>query len=153
MAAAARRGRGTRRTRAGPPGRARRGDRDGLGPQGRHARGPRAGRVVAGGRGAGQTARRPAGPGALGPPGGPVTTPVTIVGGFLGSGKTTLLRRALLGPGTAVIVNEFGAVGIDHRLLYAAEEQTVLVGGGCACCAKRPDLARALAALLDADER
>jgi G3E family GTPase len=84
-----------------------------------------------------------------------VTIPVTVVAGFLGSGKTTLLRRAFLAgrPGTAVIVNEFGAVGIDHRLLYSTEQETVLVGGGCACCAKRPDLARALASLLDAPER
>lgn len=80
--------------------------------------------------------------------------PVDVVSGFLGSGKTSLLRRELTGaPGTAVIVNEFGAVGLDHRLLRACEERVELVGGGCACCTKREDLVFTLRELLDERDR
>lgn len=80
--------------------------------------------------------------------------PVVVLSGFLGSGKTTLLRRALRGdPRTAVIVNEFGEVSLDHRLLLASEEHVELVGGGCACCARRDDLVRALRGLLDDRDR
>ncbi len=80
--------------------------------------------------------------------------PVLIVGGFLGSGKTSLLRRMLTGaPHTAVIVNEFGAVGLDHDLLRACEERVDLVGGGCACCTKREDFVRMLRELLDDRDR
>lgn len=80
--------------------------------------------------------------------------PVLVVGGFLGSGKTSLLRHVLDGAAdTAVIVNEFGAVGLDHQLLRACEERVELLGGGCACCTRRADLVRALRDLLDAHER
>lgn len=80
--------------------------------------------------------------------------PVLIVGGFLGSGKTSLLRQMLTGDDdTAVIVNEFGAVGLDHELLRACEERVELVGGGCACCTRRADLVSALRELLDARDR
>ena len=80
--------------------------------------------------------------------------PIVIVGGFLGSGKTSLLRRMLSGAvDTAVIVNEFGAVGLDHELLRACEERVELVGGGCACCTRRADLVRVLRELLDARDR
>jgi G3E family GTPase len=80
--------------------------------------------------------------------------PVLVVGGFLGSGKTSLLRKMLDGaPDTAVIVNEFGAVGLDHELLRACEERVELVGGGCACCTRREDLVRVLRELLDARDR
>jgi G3E family GTPase len=80
--------------------------------------------------------------------------PVTVVGGFLGSGKTSLLRRMLTGAAdTAVVVNEFGAVGLDHQLLRASEERVELVGGGCACCARREDLVQALRGLLDDHDR
>jgi G3E family GTPase len=80
--------------------------------------------------------------------------PVTIVSGFLGSGKTSLLRHMLTGaPDTAVIVNEFGAVGLDHQLLRACEERVELIGGGCACCSRREDLVQMLAELLDARDR
>jgi G3E family GTPase len=75
--------------------------------------------------------------------------PVTIVGGFLGSGKTSYLREALAGAADiAVIVNEFGAVGLDHHLLLATRERVELVGGGCACCVRRADLVAALRRLL-----
>jgi G3E family GTPase len=79
--------------------------------------------------------------------------PVLVVGGFLGSGKTSLLRHLLAGAAdTAVIVNEFGAVGLDHQLLRACEERVELLGGGCACCTRRADLVRALRDLLDAHD-
>jgi G3E family GTPase len=80
--------------------------------------------------------------------------PVLVVGGFLGSGKTSLLRHVLAGAAdTAVIVNEFGAVGLDHQLLRACEERVELLGSGCACCTRRADLVRALRDLLDAHDR
>lgn len=81
--------------------------------------------------------------------------PVTVLTGFLGSGKTTLLNRLLQLPdlrGTAVIVNEFGAVGIDHDLVAATHEDTVLLANGCLCCAVRGDLVQALARLLQRPE-
>jgi G3E family GTPase len=70
-------------------------------------------------------------------------TPVTVVTGFLGAGKTTLLRHFLASPqgaGTAVIVNEFGAVGIDDALVRGSADETVLLGNGCLCCIARSDL-------------
>jgi G3E family GTPase len=80
--------------------------------------------------------------------------PVLVVGGFLGSGKTSLLRHLLTGASdAAVIVNEFGAVGLDHQLLRACEEQVELLGGGCVCCTRRADLVSALRELLDARDR
>src|SRR5207248_6729583 len=84
------------------------------------------------------------------------TRPITIVTGFLGSGKTTLLRRLLASPGmhdTAVLVNEFGEVGLDHHLVQRLDEQTILLGNGCVCCTVRHDLVQALTALLDRDQR
>jgi len=79
---------------------------------------------------------------------------VWVLSGFLGSGKTTLLREQLTGDrGTAVIVNEFGAIGIDHHLLRSCEERVELLSGGCACCGRRADLVEVLRALLDDHER
>jgi G3E family GTPase len=81
---------------------------------------------------------------------------VTVVTGFLGSGKTTLLARALGTPGmanTAVLVNEFGRVGLDHHLLRRADERTVLLEHGCVCCTTRDDLVEALIGLLDEEDR
>ena len=77
--------------------------------------------------------------------------PVIVVTGFLGAGKTTLLRHFLgtpEGAGTAIIVNEFGAVGIDDTLLRASSDKTVLLGNGCLCCVTRSDLQLALRALV-----
>src|SRR5436190_8977109 len=77
--------------------------------------------------------------------------PVTIVTGFLGAGKTTLVRRFLTSPegrGTAVIVNEFGAVGIDDALVRSSADETVLLGNGCLCCNTRSDLQVALRRLV-----
>lgn len=81
---------------------------------------------------------------------------ITILTGFLGSGKTTLLARALADPSmrnTAVLVNEFGEVGIDHHLLRRTEERTILLGNGCVCCSTREDLVGALLELLDQEDR
>ena len=73
--------------------------------------------------------------------------PVTVVTGFLGAGKTTLVRRFLATPegaGTAVVVNEFGSVGIDDALLRASSDDVTLLGNGCLCCNTRSDLQNAL---------
>ena len=73
--------------------------------------------------------------------------PVTVLTGFLGSGKTTLLARLLRDPGlarTAVIVNEFGEIGIDHDLVAASDEDLLLLATGCLCCRVRGDLVRTL---------
>jgi G3E family GTPase len=77
--------------------------------------------------------------------------PLTIVTGFLGSGKTTLIRHLLGHPraaNAALIVNEFGEVGIDHHLFRKTEERITLLRDGCACCARRDDLVVALKELL-----
>ena len=82
--------------------------------------------------------------------------PVTVVTGFLGAGKTTLIRCFLQSPeghGTAVIVNEFGAVGIDDALVRDSAEETVLLGDGCLCCITRTDLQIALRRLVFDRER
>jgi len=82
--------------------------------------------------------------------------PVLIVSGFLGSGKTTLLRRFLQHPlagEVAIIVNEFGEVGIDHHLIRKTDERTVLLDHGCVCCSMRSDLAHALRELLSKRDR
>jgi G3E family GTPase len=71
--------------------------------------------------------------------------PVSVITGFLGSGKTTLLANLLRDPAlarTAVIVNEFGAVGLDHLLVEASDEEIILLEGGCVCCKVRGDLVR-----------
>src|SRR5437588_6837767 len=63
--------------------------------------------------------------------------PVSGLTGFLGAGKTTLLRRFLgtpEGEGTAVVINEFGSVGIDDALLRASSDDVTLLGNGCLCC-------------------
>ncbi len=82
--------------------------------------------------------------------------PIIIVTGFLGSGKTTLLRRFLRSPAmqhTAVLVNEFGEIGLDHHLVQRLDEQTILLGHGCVCCTVRHDLVRALTDLLERHQR
>ncbi len=82
--------------------------------------------------------------------------PVTVVTGFLGAGKTTLLRRFLTTPegqGTAVVVNEFGATGIDDALVRESADETVLLGNGCLCCITRTDLQVALRRMLIERER
>jgi len=69
--------------------------------------------------------------------------PITLVTGFLGSGKTTLIAQLLTQPGlagTLVVVNEFGEVGIDHDLLEASSDDTILLANGCLCCTIRGNL-------------
>jgi G3E family GTPase len=78
--------------------------------------------------------------------------PVTLLTGFLGSGKTTLLRRALAAPSfsdTAVIVNEIGAIAIDHYLVDFVEGGVLELPGGCLCCMMREDLAQSLRNLIE----
>jgi len=82
--------------------------------------------------------------------------PVTVITGFLGAGKTTLLERFLAAPegqGTAVVVNEFGATGIDDALIRASADETVLLGNGCLCCITRSDLQQALRRMVVERER
>jgi G3E family GTPase len=81
---------------------------------------------------------------------------VIILTGFLGSGKTTLLNRILTaehGRQIAVIVNEFGAVGIDHHLLLSSNQEVVQMSNGCICCTVRGDLVRSFFQLLDHREK
>ncbi|MFM0006907.1 GTP-binding protein [Paraburkholderia dipogonis] len=77
--------------------------------------------------------------------------PVTVLTGFLGAGKTTLLNRILReqhGRRYAVIVNEFGAIGIDGGLVVGAEDEVIELNNGCVCCKVRGDLIRVVAALV-----
>src|SRR6516164_4443357 len=72
-----------------------------------------------------------------------VLIPVTLLTGFLGSGKTTVLNHVLKQPemaATAVIVNEFGEIGLDHLLVERANEDVVLLNSGCLCCTVRGDI-------------
>ncbi|MEM7172041.1 MAG: GTP-binding protein [Pseudomonadota bacterium] len=73
--------------------------------------------------------------------------PISVLTGFLGSGKTTLLSALLSHPDmeeTAVIVNEFGEIGLDHLLVEKVSEDTVLLNSGCLCCTVRNDLVQGL---------
>jgi G3E family GTPase len=77
--------------------------------------------------------------------------PVTVITGFLGSGKTTLLQRLLESPrlaNAAVLVNEFGEVGLDHHLIRHVAENIVMLASGCVCCTIRDDLGAAMRDLL-----
>ena len=81
---------------------------------------------------------------------------MTVITGFLGAGKTTLLKRFLTTPegqGTAVVVNEFGATGIDDALVRSSADETVLLGNGCLCCITRTDLQQALRRMVVERER
>ena len=74
-------------------------------------------------------------------------TPVTLLTGFLGSGKTTLLNHILHSPGvpeTAVLINEFGEVSIDHLLVREASDDIVVMKNGCVCCSVAGDMVKAL---------
>lgn len=83
-------------------------------------------------------------------------TPVSVITGFLGSGKTTLLSRLLRHPEmcrTAVVINEFGDVGLDHMLVETSDENIVQLNSGCLCCTIRGDLVITLLDLLDRRRR
>src|SRR5205823_9577713 len=77
--------------------------------------------------------------------------PVSVLTGFLGSGKTTILGHLLRQPEfsrTAVIINEFGEIGLDHELVEASEDSFIELTTGCLCCKVRTDLAQTLQDLL-----
>ena len=76
--------------------------------------------------------------------------PVSVITGFLGSGKTTLLKNLLPQPAmadTAVVINEFGEVGLDHLLVENSSDDTVVLASGCLCCTIRGDLVDTLRSL------
>lgn len=82
----------------------------------------------------------------------PQKASVVILTGFLGSGKTTLLNRILTGEHgrrVAVIINEFGEVGIDHHLLLSSDQEVVQMNNGCVCCTVRGDLVRSFFQLME----
>jgi G3E family GTPase len=78
--------------------------------------------------------------------------PVAVLTGFLGSGKTTLLGHLLRQPDfarTAVIINEFGEIGLDHELVEASNDSFIELATGCLCCKLRDDLTRTIADMLE----
>ncbi|UNE53597.1 CobW family GTP-binding protein [Bartonella machadoae] len=86
----------------------------------------------------------------------PHKIPVTVLTGYLGSGKTTLLNRILSenhGKRYAVIVNEFGEIGIDNDLIVASDEEIYEMNNGCVCCTVRGDLIRILESLIQRSHR
>src|SRR6266851_2042508 len=86
----------------------------------------------------------------------PDFTPVNLITGFLGSGKTTLLQRLLHDPAlsdSAVLINEFGEIGLDHHLLERIDETVVMLQSGCVCCTIRSELSAAIKDLHSRRER
>jgi G3E family GTPase len=82
--------------------------------------------------------------------------PVTVLTGFLGAGKTTLLNRILTerhGKKYAVIINEFGELGIDDQLVVRADEEVFEMNNGCVCCTVRGDLIRVIGGLIKRPDR
>ncbi|MEY3222396.1 MAG: hypothetical protein RLZZ203_1252, partial [Cyanobacteriota bacterium] len=82
--------------------------------------------------------------------------PVTIITGFLGSGKTTLLNHILTnqqGVKTAVLVNEFGEIGIDNELVVSTQDNMVELSNGCICCTINNDLVDAVYKVLEREEK
>lgn len=76
--------------------------------------------------------------------------PVTVFTGYLGAGKTSIIRRLIETPegrGSAVIVNEFGEIGLDQAFLASGNESAILLGNGCLCCTVRTDLQQTLRTL------
>src|SRR5438309_598680 len=89
--------------------------------------------------------------GATRPQGPADPIPLSVLTGFLGAGKTSLLNRLVRDPalaGTAVIINEFGEIGLDHLLVKSISDNMVLLQSGCLCCTLRGDLVTALENLL-----
>lgn len=82
--------------------------------------------------------------------------PVTVLTGFLGAGKTTLLNRILTGDHglpIGVLVNDFGSINIDERLIAGIDDQTISLANGCVCCQIDTELVDAVAAMVDRPER
>jgi G3E family GTPase len=82
--------------------------------------------------------------------------PVSVITGYLGAGKTTLLNRLLTqehGKKVAVIVNEFGEVGIDSQLIIDADEEILEMNNGCICCTVRSDLIRIFNSLMEKQDK
>src|SRR5258708_38878271 len=82
--------------------------------------------------------------------------PVTILTGFLGAGKTTLLNHLVSqkhGYKCAIIINEFGAISIDHQLVVDVDEEILELNNGCLCCRVRGDLIKSLSVLLRKQKR
>ena len=82
--------------------------------------------------------------------------PVTIISGFLGSGKTTLLNHILknqVGINTAVLVNEFGEIGIDNELIIKTEEDMIELNNGCICCTINGELLETVSKILEKREK
>ena len=82
--------------------------------------------------------------------------PITIISGFLGSGKTTLLNHILTnqqGIKTAVLVNEFGEIGIDNELIIKTEEEMIELSNGCICCSINGELVEAIEKLINANKK
>ncbi len=82
--------------------------------------------------------------------------PITIISGFLGSGKTTLLNHILTnqkGIKTAVLVNEFGEIGIDNELIIKTEEEMIELSNGCICCSINGELVEAIEKLINVNNK
>ena len=80
--------------------------------------------------------------------------PLTIIGGFLGSGKTSLVNHILnntINKRVAVLVNDFGEINIDAKLIVSVEGETVSLANGCVCCSIRDDLLKEVLKLFDGD--
>lgn len=86
----------------------------------------------------------------------PVSIPITVLTGFLGSGKTTYLNQLMASPhlsDTAVLINEFGEVGLDHLLVETVEEEVLLLESGCVCCSVKDNFIETLLELYFKKER